>query len=127
MKTFLMFVLFGFLAFSSAAQNTDTLKVDKTPITSSEFNRLLQSVKNQDSDSLKVEILRETFINTNYFNTSQIRKLLSLIPKDSDKLALARSAYDRVTDQDNFVQLADLFQSSIYKTEFINWTNKPDK
>ena len=126
MKALIIFVFCSVFAFSGTAQITDTV-VNNTPITNDEFNQLLQTVRNRDSESLKVETLKETFVNTNYFNTAQIRKLLSLIPRDSDKLALARSAYDRVVDPDNFLQLADLFNSSIYEREFSIWVNKQDK
>ena len=127
MKAFLIIVFCSFIAFSGVGQITDTITVDKTSITDTEFNQLLQKVQNQDSETLKVETLKETFINTTYFNTTQIKKLLSLIPRDSDKLALVRSAYYRVTDPDNFKQLVDLFNSDTYQREFSVWLNNPDE
>jgi hypothetical protein len=134
MKALLIFILCGLLALSAAAQTTDTVivvkphitadtvKVTKPRVTDSEFNQLLQSLR-KDPESLK-----DSFANVNrYYTTAQIRKLLLSIPKDSDKLALARSAYDRVTDPDNFVRLADLFHSSTYEREFVLWVQNPDK
>lgn len=124
MKTFLTALFCGFLALAASAQSTDSLATGKNSISQNEFARLLQNINTQDTDSLKTEALKNTFINTNYFTTAQIRKLLSLVAKDSDKLALARSAYDRVTDPRNFAGLVDLFNSNIYQREFTLWVNK---
>lgn len=124
MKTFLTALVCSFLALTASAQSTDSLVTGKNPIRDSDFSRLLQDINSRDTDSLKTEALKERFVNTNYFTTAQIRKLLSLVAKDSDKLALARSAYDRVTDPRNFAGLVDLFNSSIYQREFTLWVNK---
>lgn len=148
MKTLLIFILCGLLTLSGTAQTTDTVivvkphittdtvivikrnttqtadagKVTKPRVTDNEFNQVLQSLR-KDPQTLK-----DSFANVNrYYTTAQIRKLLSSIPKDSDKLAFARSAYDRVTDPDNFVRLADLFHSSTYQREFVLWVQNPDK
>lgn len=100
-KTFLMALFCSFLALTASAQTTDSLTTGKNSISESEFSRLLQDINSQDTDSLKTEVLKDAFINTNYFTTAQIRNLLSLVAKDSDKLVLARSAYDRATDPRN--------------------------
>ena len=125
MKRFL--VLFSAIVFviPAAAQNRDTVSTSEVQISAGEFSRLLGNVRDQDSDALKTSTLKEAFINsTQTLTTAQIRRLLTEIPKDSDKLEIARSAYDRVSDPDLFIRLADLFQSPTYEREFSLWVRK---
>lgn len=94
----------------------------KAQMSSTQFNQLLQSVKDKWSQSLKGEAIRDAFVNTNnYFSTSQIRQLLTLITSESDRLELAKLSYRRVTDASNFSTLADLFSISSNRTEFNNY------
>ena len=95
-------------------QNTEKIQMNTT-----RFNQLLQSVKDKWSQSLKGEAIRDAFVNTsNYFSTSQIRQLITLITSESDRLELAKLSYRAVTDLANFRSLADLFSISSNRTEF---------
>lgn len=129
MKAFLTFVLCSFFTLLCAAQTVET--VQKTQMTNTEFNQFIHSIGTQNLKyltSAAAEGMSDRFTNTdNYFSTSQIRKLLSVIERDSGKWAVARLLYSRVTDPSNFVQLADLFNTSTYRDEFILWCNKSDK
>ncbi|MEJ6981534.1 DUF4476 domain-containing protein [Pedobacter sp. P351] len=94
----------------------------KAQMSTTQFNQLLQSVKDKWSQSLKGEAIRDAFVNSNnYFSTSQIRQLLTLVTSESDKLELAKLSFRGVTDPENFSTLADLFSISSNRTEFNNY------
>ncbi len=90
----------------------------KTPMADSKFNSLLLTVKNKWSQALKGETESEAFNNPdNYFTTSQVKQLLTLISLESDRLDLARLSYRSVTDSANFRQLYDLFQTQANRAD----------
>jgi len=90
----------------------------RPPITSQQFNLLLQRVTNQYEQSGKYAVLRDAFnMSTDYFTTSQLRQLLSLISPESERLALAKLSYNRVSDASNFTSLYDLFNMQASRDE----------
>ncbi|MEP6595657.1 MAG: DUF4476 domain-containing protein [Ginsengibacter sp.] len=94
----------------------------KTPMAENKFNSLLQSVKGKWSQALKGETENDAFNNSNnYFSTSQIRQLLTLITSENDRLDLAKLSYRSVTDSSNFTQLYDLFKTQESKDELNNF------
>jgi hypothetical protein len=128
MKAILIFALCSFLALPGFAQ---TSGANKTPMTNSEFNRLLQGARDKGLESISSDYkdsqFTDMFASNSSFSTAQVRNLLSRVAKDSGKLALARFLYGRVTDPHNFAQLANLFKSETYRNEFVLWVNEPDK
>jgi hypothetical protein len=83
-----------------------------------DYNKLYKSVSNSWSSSSKVSLLSESFkTSTNYFTTTQVKQLLSLISSENDKLVLAKNAYDNIVDQGNFAQLYDVFTSASSKND----------
>ncbi|HXH99939.1 MAG TPA: DUF4476 domain-containing protein [Sphingobacteriaceae bacterium] len=113
----------GQVQFSEQIGNVnDVPSTVKSQMTDSEYNRLMVTIRDKWSQSLKGEAIRDAFINTNnYFSTLQIRKLLMLITSESDRLDLVKLSYRGVTDPVNFTQLADVFISTENKTEFNNY------
>ncbi|MEJ7780277.1 MAG: DUF4476 domain-containing protein [Daejeonella sp.] len=108
----------GRVQFSEEAAAT-TPSGSHAPLTTAEFNRLLQNIQNQRSQSLKAEIIRDAFINTNnHFSSAQIRQLLTGITSESDRLDLAKLSYSGVTDPGSFSRLSDIFNSTSKKEEF---------
>ena len=84
----------------------------KTPMESYEFSKLLQSVQSKFSQALKGETESDAFNNlNNYFTTTQVRQLLTLITSESDRVDLAKLSYRSVTDSANFTQLYDLLKT----------------
>ena len=60
-------------------------------MTDIKFNALLQTVRSKFSQALKGETESDAFNNSNnYFTTSQIRQLLTLITSESDRVDLAK-------------------------------------
>lgn len=128
MKAFLTFVLCTFCVLAGTAQIADT--VTKVQMTNTEFNQFTKTWA-EDLKSLNAQTatdMRERLVTTaSYFSTAQVKKLLSLIERDSGKLGLARLLYSRVTDKDNYIQLAGLLNLGNYRDEFMIWYNDPDK
>jgi hypothetical protein len=84
--------------------------VGRALLSSYDYDRLLQSVRNSDYTSGKYSILSSAFANASYaFTTNQVRELLGLINSESDRLYLAKQAYPIVTDQSTFSNLLNMF------------------
>ena len=94
----------------------------KTPMADYTFTQLLETVNSQYSQSAKYNTISGSINNgANYFTTSQVRQLLRLINSESEKLALAKQSYLRVTDPANFSTLYDLFYNASSKDELNNY------
>ncbi|MBA3673393.1 MAG: DUF4476 domain-containing protein, partial [Chitinophagaceae bacterium] len=94
----------------------------RTAIADYQFNQLLQNVNNQWNQAGKFDAINSAFnTNGNYFTTSQVRQLLSLVNSESDRLALAKLSYLRVTDPANFTTLYALLTSQASRTELNNY------
>jgi len=114
----------GRVQFSEQSAWDNNQSTVKNQMADYEFNQLLQSVRNNRSQSLKAGTVRDIFTNTsNYFSTTQIRQLLSLITSESNRLNLAKLSYRSVTDPVNFNQLSDLFSSTAHRNEFNNYVS----
>lgn len=78
-----------------------------------QFNQLVSTVKNQYRQEGKYAVINDAFlVSTNSFTTAQIRQLLNLVTAESDRLALAKLSYARVSDPDNFKTLYTLFSTA---------------
>ncbi len=109
----------GRVQFSESMAAASTSAGSTVQVSTAEFNRLLQNIQNQRSQSLKAEIVRDAFINTdNHFSTTQIRQLLTGITSESDRLDLAKLSYSGATDPVNFPRLSNLFNSVSKREEF---------
>jgi hypothetical protein len=66
--------------------------------------------------------VQSAFTNTaNYFSTEQVRQMLLLVKAEADRLALAKLAYSRTVDANNFSQLGDLFTTQANKEELASF------
>lgn len=112
----------GRVQFSENSTSGDVESIDKSPMVNSEFARLLQSVKSKWSQALKGETVSEAFNNqNNYFTTSQIRQLLTLIASENDRLDLAKLSYRSAVDSASFTQLYDLFKTQASKDDLTDF------
>ena len=106
---------------SSGSTNT-VVSNSPQPLTTQKFNQLLRTVRNQYEQSGKYAVVRDAFnVNTNYFTTAQLRQLLSLISSETERLALAKLSYARVTDVANFTSLNNLFTTQASRDELNNY------
>src|SRR4030095_9132394 len=101
--------------------------VSTTPITNraamsdGDFTKLQLKARLHFRQSSTVNEIKDAFnIANNYFTVEQIRALLSLVSAESDRLTLAKLAYGKAVDPNNFTQLYDLFTSQASITELNN-------
>lgn len=71
-----------------------------------DFNQLLHKIRNQWFG--KLSTARDA-VNSNYFNTYQVKQILQIFSSENDKLELAKLSYRNIVDRQNFKQLYDLF------------------
>jgi len=102
-----------FIDSKNPGTNTTTEQyVNRIPMSDSDFDKLQTKASLHFRQSSVVRDIREALNNkNNYFTIVQIRTLLSMVSTESDKLALAKLAYHRTTDPNNFNQLFDVFAS----------------
>ncbi|MGB8193102.1 MAG: DUF4476 domain-containing protein [Chitinophagaceae bacterium] len=87
-----------------------------TPMTDAEFTKLTQSVKAKWSQSSRATSIQTAFANkAYYFTTDQAGQLLMMVTSEAKRLELAKLAYPKITDQQNFADVADLFNSQANK------------
>ncbi|HEY0679918.1 MAG TPA: DUF4476 domain-containing protein [Chitinophagaceae bacterium] len=90
------------------------------PMTETEFNKLLQSVKVKWSQSSRYTAIKSALQNkSNYFTTDQVGQLLLIITSEARRLELAKLSYPKVTDPQNFMDVADLFNSQANKDNIV--------
>jgi len=117
----------GQVSFSERRTNLNTVASANTPMTQTEFDKQLQSVKSKWSQTSKYNAIKSALASkSNYFTTDQVGQLLMLISSESRRLELAKLSYPRVTDPNNFGDVTDLFTTQANKdniTGFIQSKN----
>lgn len=89
-----------------------------TAMSTQSFNEVLQRIYNQSYQQGKVSEIRSALNSSyNYFNTAQIKQLLSFVNSETERLDLAKLAYNRVADRNNFSQLVDVFYTQSNRDE----------
>lgn len=89
-----------------------------------DFNSIYRNVNAAWTSTNKFSTASTAFQGTtNKFTVSQVRQLLSLITSESDKLALAKMAFDNMVDQHNHAMLNDVFTSTENRTEWTRYVN----
>jgi hypothetical protein len=83
-----------------------------------DFQRLVQRIRGQWIG--KLGTARDA-INGNYFTTYQVREILQIFSSENDRIELAKLAFVKVVDQQNFRQLYDQF-SNRGQAELDNYT-----
>jgi hypothetical protein len=76
------------------------------------FATLLGDIRYHWRNTRKITAAQTAFTNNNnYFTAVQAMQIINTVEGDENRLALARIAYNRITDQANFVQVYDLISS----------------
>ncbi len=89
-----------------------------------DYNTLYRSVNDAWNSSTRFNLTAAAFNNTkNYFTTYQVRQLLLLTTTESDRLSLAKIAYDNVLDLNNYSQLYDIFPSTTSKNDLAKFVS----
>jgi hypothetical protein len=99
-------------------QYGNTGVIIKTPMSPSEFNTLEREVEFTFGLGAKMSKLTQIFnTETYYFTVAQAKQLIQLVSAESNRVELAKSAYNNLSDPANFRQLYDVFSSQSSKDE----------
>lgn len=86
----------------------------------SPFLALQTAVKKASLDDEKMDVIL-VGLKRNELSTTQLTQLLKLMNDDDRKLKIAKSAYYRISDPQNFYALEDAFSFSNRQNDFINY------
>ncbi len=108
-------------------QQSETRRVygagTKTPMSGYAFNAFMLQVQNARGYE-KRRLLTDAFENSNnYFTTAQVRQLLLQVNSQTYRLDLAKASYRSVTDQWNFNQVYNLFNTQSSRQELQAYVN----
>ena len=88
----------------------------RVAMTDTEFNSLINTIRKKWLPLSKYSAATDAFNSTtNYFTTAQARQVIALLSSESNRLELAKLAFDNIVDQQNFRQLYDLFATQASK------------
>jgi len=120
--------LFNLLSSQSAKQDLDNYVRNngfasgnynysiRAAMTETDFNNLYNTIRKKWLPLTKYSAAADAFNSTtNYFTTSQARQIIALLSSESNRLDLAKIAFDNIVDQQNFRQLYDLFTTQASK------------
>lgn len=82
------------------------------------FKDFIYTLRNQNYDSDKLSIARQA-LNNNYFDTYQIREVMSTMNFEKNRVEFAKDAYSNCVDKQNYFRVNDAFEfsSSIQELE----------
>jgi hypothetical protein len=96
----------------------------RTPMLNSNYTSLYNEVRNTYGFGAKMSKLTEIFANESYyFTVAQAKQLIQLVSDESNRLALAKSAYGNITDPENFNSMYEVLTSQSSKNELSTYVN----
>ncbi|RYE00841.1 MAG: DUF4476 domain-containing protein [Sphingobacteriales bacterium] len=84
------------------------------------FTALLQQLRNENFANTRMTIAKDA-LSSNRVNVAQVKQLMQQFSFDNDRLELAKAAYPRTTDKNNYFQLSDAFEFSSSKEALSTW------
>lgn len=76
-----------------------------------DFSQLKQTIDNAGFESTRMKIFKQA-LNYNYFTTAQVRELMDLFWFENSKLEVAKAAYPKTLDQNNYYLVNNEFSFS---------------
>jgi hypothetical protein len=86
------------------------------------FTALKNSINAQSFDSSKLNVAKQG-IGSNNLTAAQVKELVALFGYDSSKLEIAKFAYGRTVDRNNYYQVSDAFTYSSSVDELTRYIN----
>jgi len=109
----------GNVTFTEKKMNEGASASNSLSMADAEFSKLHQSVKAKWSQSSRITAIKSAFANNSYyFTTDQVGQLLLLVTSEARRLELAKLSFPRVTDQNNFADVGELFTVKTQKNSF---------
>lgn len=85
-----------------------------------DFNQAKETLRNEWFENTRVTSAKQ-IISANYFTSQQVKELLQLFTFENNKLELAKLAYSRSTDRNNYYLVNDVFTYSNSKDELARY------
>lgn len=85
-----------------------------------DFTQLKQTIDNASFESTRLNILKQA-LNYNYFTTAQVRELIDLFWFENSKVEVAKLAYEKTIDQNNYYLVNNHFSYSSSVSELGNY------
>ena len=93
-------------------------------MSASEYDALYGDVRFRFGLGAKMQALTEIFARaTYYFTVLQAKDLIQLVSDERNRLFLAKSSYDNITNPENFTQMYDILASQASKDELAVYVN----
>lgn len=89
-------------------------------MSNSDFNDAKESLRREWFENTRVTTAKQIII-TNYFNSQQVKELLQLFTFENNKLELAKYAYGKTTDRNNYYLINDVFVFNNSKDELARY------
>ena len=88
------------------------------PMSDYDFNNLRQAIESKSFESTRMEIAKQV-LSQRFVSTEQVMNLMNLLTFESSKLELAKFAYSKTVDKENYFRVnnAFTFESSIQELD----------
>ena len=91
-------------------------------VSEAEFRTIREPLAAESSSSARLSIAKNQMPRFKCYKSSQVKEIVALFSSSSDKLNLAKFAYDYVADKENyFFELSPLFSSSMDRQSLSNY------
>ena len=93
--------------------DADYTYIARAAMSDASYNSLYESIKRKWLPGSKFSAASNAFNTaTNYFTTAQAKQIVSLLSSESNRLHLAKLAFDNIVDPNNFRNMYDLFSDA---------------
>ncbi|TCJ18643.1 DUF4476 domain-containing protein [Flaviaesturariibacter flavus] len=86
----------------------------------SDFSALVAQLRAERFDNTKLTLAKDALA-YNRVSAAQVKQLMQLFTFDSDRLEMAKAAYPRTVDKNNYFQVMDAFEFSNSKEQLSAW------
>jgi len=84
------------------------------------FSQLVETLRKESFENTRLKLAKQT-VETSYFTTSQVKRLVQLFAFENNKLDMAKFMYRLTIDRENYFQLYDVFDFSSSKEDLANY------
>ena len=85
-------------------------------ISNSDFYQAKETLRREIFENTRVTLAKQ-IINVNYFTASQVKEIVNMFSNENNKLDIAKYAYRKTTDKNNYYLINDVFAYSNSKDE----------
>lgn len=97
-----------------------------SPMSSSAFNRALQTVESKSFQKERKKLVKE-ILNSNCLSSTDFQSLIETLEYEDDKLEIVKASYSSIYDIDNFPSLKNVFLLNTNQNEFNQFLQDQNK